>query len=158
MFDGDGFGLGLTVVAVDEPPLPSAPGERRARWDEVLPPESRSRAGQANELSRLQAEKGRMFAYEARLVCEFADTCEAGEFFVDELAAALGTSVTAASYAWIQSQTLHRQLPGTWAALADGELDVRVRAASSPRSVAPAVSTRPCSARWRRPCCHARSS
>jgi len=124
VFDGDGFGLGLTVVAVDEPPLPSARGERRARWDEVLPPESRSRAGQANELSRLQAEKARMFAYEARLVCEFADTCEAGEFFVDELAAALGTSVTAASYAWIQSQILHRQLPGTWAALADGELDV----------------------------------
>ncbi len=146
MFDGDGFGLGLTVVALDGAAGPAA--ERRARWTEVLPPESRSRAGQAMELDRLQAEKARMFAYEAALVCGFAENAsaadetvltepsgpdrpwaqrepaEVGEFFVDELAAALGTSVTAASYAWVRAQTLVRRLPGTWAALADGELDV----------------------------------
>src|SRR5688572_29555491 len=91
------------------------------------------------ELDRLQAEKARMFAYEAVLICQFAENCPAdevrvlaedqrepgvSEFFVDELAIALGTSVTSASYTWVQAQTLYRLLPGTWAALADGELDV----------------------------------
>ena len=118
------------------------------RLTEVLPPESRSRAGQAMELDRLQAEKARMFAYEAALICAFAENCPAddgwvrveesdgpdrapeqsergvSEFFVDELAAALGPSVTSASLAWLAAQTLYRRLPGTWAALADGELDV----------------------------------
>jgi hypothetical protein len=147
VFDGDGFGLGLTVVTLDDPDLP--PGfadEVRPRWTDILPPGVRSRAGQAMELNRVQAEKARMFAYEAELICRFADNCpedtvlvdekigpdrapeqrepQISEFFVDELAAALDTSVTSASYTWIAAQTLVHRLPGTWAALADGELDV----------------------------------
>jgi hypothetical protein len=147
VFDGDGFGLGLTVVTLDDPDLP--PGfadEVRPRWTDILPPGVRSRAGQAMELNRVQAEKARMFAYEAELICRFADNCpedavlvderigpdrapeqrepQISEFFVDELAAALDTSVTSASYTWIAAQTLVQRLPGTWAALADGELDV----------------------------------
>jgi hypothetical protein len=102
----------------------------------VLPPETRSRAGQAMELDRLQAEKARMFAYEAALICQFAENCPANEvrvlaevtgpdrapedqrepgvseFFVDELAIALGTSVTSASYTWVQSQTLYPAAAG----------------------------------------------
>src|SRR5215213_5811391 len=46
------------------------------------------------------------------------------EFFVDELAAALGTSVTSASHTWALNSTLHDRLPGTWRAMADGELDL----------------------------------
>ena len=159
MFDGDGFGLGLTVVALDRSGLPGSGsvGARAARSSEVLPPRVRSRAGQAMELNRLQAEKARLFAYEAALVCGFAERCPAdevrvlpkaaadstdpldllgvarepgvSEFFVDELAAALGSSVTSASYGCLRERTLCERLPGTWAALADGELDVpRARA------------------------------
>ena len=64
------------------------------------------------------------------------------EFFVDELAAALGTSVTSASHTWTLNSTLHDRLPGTWRAMADGELDLpRGRAIAA--EVARSASTEP---------------
>ena len=127
MFDGDGFGVGLTVAPLDAG-LPPEPGRRPSRLTEVLPPAARSRDGLALELRRMQDLEARIAAYKASLVVQFADTAdgspEAGEFFVDELAVTLGTSITSAGSLWSSSDTLVTQLPGTWAALADGELDV----------------------------------
>ena len=135
MFDGDGFGVGLTAASLESAlpsgwPVPSGVARRPSRSTEVLPPAGRSRAGLARELGRLQAHRAQLAAYEAALVVELArhdpdpdDLRQPGEFFVDELAAALGTSVTSAGLTWTTASTLVVRLPGTWAALADGELD-----------------------------------
>ena len=154
MFDGDGFGVGLTVTPLADPALieggrPVGAGWRPSRLTDLLPPDGRSRTGKAVELGRVRAMQARLQAYEAALVVSLAaespdlDDRPAGapgaaspdwpgvehpaagvsEFFVDELAAALGTSPTAAGAVWALDTTLHDRLPGTWAALADGELD-----------------------------------
>ena len=144
MFDGDGFGVGLTVAALDAGvpsgwPLPGRVRARPSRLTEVLPPVARSRAGVALELGRVQQHRAQLAAYEAALVVQLADRhpdpdaaldgadpgigVDVDEFFVDELAVTLGTSVTSAGSTWTIAETLVRQLPGTWAALADGELD-----------------------------------
>ena len=127
MFDGDGFGVGLTVAQLDAVPPPE-PGRRPSRLTEVLPPSARSRAGVARELARMVELEATIAAYKASLVVDLADRHDPGdldgaEFFVDELALALGTSMTAAGSTWTSAQTLVRLLPGTWAALADGEID-----------------------------------
>ncbi len=123
MFDGDGFGVGLTVAPLDVG-VPPEPGRRPSRLTEVLPPGGRSRAGVALELRRMQGLEARIAAYKASLVVELADTADgspdAQEFFVDELAVTLGTSLTSAGSTLLSSETLVRQLPGTWAARADG--------------------------------------
>ena len=162
MFDGDGFGVGLTVAALDAGPpsgwpLPAGVRARRSRLTEVLPPAGRSRAGVALELGRLQAHRAQLAAYEAALVVQLAEIhpdpdagpapdAPAGvaagvdvyEFLVEELAVTLGTSVTSAGSTWTFSETLVRQLPGTWAALADGELD-----AARGRAIAAEVAAHP---------------
>ena len=178
MFDGDGFGVGLTVAPLDaglpsEWPLPEGVRSRPSRLTEVLPPSARSRAGKAVELGRVRAVMARLHAYEAALVVGLAsdvpDTDDrsigepgaaspdwpgvehpsagVSEFFVDELAAALGTSPTAAAAAWALDSTLHDRLPGTWAALADGELDwSRARAIAAEVAAAPGIEPVVCTA------------
>jgi hypothetical protein len=172
VFDGDGFGVGLTVAPRDalssDWPAPDGVEVRPTRLTELLPVGSRTPAGKAAELARVQQLKAQLAAYEAAVIVSFAtnrpdtddrtvgqpgaaspdwtpvDEVPAGvsEFFVDELAAALGTSVTSASHTWALHSTLHDRLPGTWRAMADGELDLpRGRAIAA--EVARAASTEP---------------
>jgi hypothetical protein len=127
VFDGDGFGVGLTVAQLGAVPPPE-PGRRPSRLTEVLPPSARSRAGVALELGRMVELEARIAAYKASLVVDLADRHDPGdldgeEFFVDELAMTLGSSISSAGSTWTSAQTLVRLLPGTWAALADGEID-----------------------------------
>jgi hypothetical protein len=159
VFDGNGFGVGLTVAPLDllpsDWPVPEGVEVRPTRLTELLPVAARTTDGKAAELARVQRLKAQLAAYEAAVIVSFAadrpscDDRAAGEpgaaspdwapaeelpsgvseFFLDELAAALGTSVTSASHTWALASTLHDRLPGTWTALADGELDVpRARA------------------------------
>ncbi len=156
MIGGDGFGVGLTVAPLDLLPSREGVRSRPSRLTEVLPPAGRSRDGVALELRRLQALEARLAAYKASLVVQLADThdhaaeIDVPEFFVDELALTLGTSMTAAGATWTSSETLVRRLPGTWAALADGELDqARGRAIAAERDALP--HTERCSSSpWRR--------
>jgi hypothetical protein len=172
VFEGDGFGVGLTVTPRDlDPaccPVPDGVEVRPTRLSELLPVSMRSAAGKAAELERVQMLKAQLAAYEAAVIVSFADDrpdtddvpagapgaaspdwapvddAPAGvsEFFVDELAAALGTSVTSASHTWSLHSTLHDRLPGTWRAMADGELDLpRGRAIAA--EVARSPSTEP---------------
>src|SRR3712207_300532 len=154
VFDGDGFGVGLTVAPRGpEPsdwPVPNGVEVRPTRLTELLPVGTRTPTGKAAELARVQRLKAQLAAYEAAVIVSFAadrpdsddvpvgapgaaspdwtpvDGGPAGisEFFVDELAAALSTSVTSASHTWTLLSTLHDRLPGTWRAMADGELDL----------------------------------
>jgi hypothetical protein len=159
VFDGDGFGVGLTVAPLDpvpsDWPAPDGVQRRPTRLTELMPVSARTPEGKAAELARVQRLKAQLAAYEASVIVSFAadrpatDDRPAGEpgaaspgwapahghpagaseFFVDELAAALGTSVTSAAHTWALNATVHDRLPGTWRALADGELDVpRARA------------------------------
>jgi hypothetical protein len=143
VFDGDGFGVGLTVAPRDalssDWPAPDGVEVRPTRLTELLSVGSRSPAGKAAELARVQRLEAQLAAYEAAVIVSFAgdrpdtddrtvgqagaaspdwtpvDEVPAGvsEFFVDELAAALGTSVTSASHTWALHSTLHDRLPGT---------------------------------------------
>ena len=132
--------MGLTVAPLEAGPPSGRPvgagvRVRPSRLTEVLPPAGRSRAGVARELGRLERLEAQLTAYRAALVVQLADTRpdpgttepapgeEVAEFFVDELALTLGTSMTSAGSTWTFTETLVRRLPGTWAALADGELD-----------------------------------
>jgi hypothetical protein len=154
VFEGDGFGVGLTVAPLDplpaDWPVPDGVEVRPTRLTELLRVATRTPGGKAAELGRVQRLKAQLAAYEAAVIVAFAadrpssedrplgkpgaaspdwasaEDLPAGvsEFFVDELAAALGTSVTSASHTWTLMSTLHDRLPGTWTALADGELDV----------------------------------
>ena len=71
MFAGGGFGVGLTVAALDLPRGPS-PSERPARLSEVLPVEARTAEEKALELRRVQQLKARLAAYEVDLVAGLA--------------------------------------------------------------------------------------
>ena len=58
MFDGDGFGVGLTVTPRDPDPFdrpsPDGVSVRPTRLTELLPAASRTPAGKAAELERVQ--------------------------------------------------------------------------------------------------------
>jgi hypothetical protein len=71
VFIGGGFGVGLTVAALDLPVEP-LPGERRARLSEVLPVAARTAEEKALELRRVQQLKARPAAYEVDLVAGLA--------------------------------------------------------------------------------------
>jgi hypothetical protein len=172
VFEGDGFGVGLTVTPRDldpfESPAPDGVEVRPTRLTELLPVATRTPLGKAAELARVQLLKAQLAAYEAAVIVSFADdrpdtddvpagapgaaspdwapvddpSAGVSEFFVDELAAALGTSVTSASHTWTLSATLHDRLPGTWRAMADGELDLP-RGEAIAAEVARSSSTEP---------------
>ncbi len=131
-------------------PVPDGVTERPSRIGEVLPVAGRTSAQLAVELGRIVVAQAQLAAYQAEVVCALAalrpdaDDRRQGdpgaaspdwvpgpehppagvsEFFVDELALALGTSKTSAHYVWQHASTLRTRLPATWAALADGRLD-----------------------------------
>ncbi len=149
MFEGDGFGVGLTVTAVDCPwPVEAAPpagvvAVRPSRLTEVLTVDRWADADIASELERVQALKAQLAAYESGLVMALAahrpDALDGGpgrgmsasspvpgtsEFFVDELAAVTNSTGRSAGVLAEFSWVLVERLPVVWAALADGELDV----------------------------------
>jgi hypothetical protein len=141
------FPSGMTPAEL----VPPGATVRPARLGEMLPVGSRGDADLAAELQRVVQIEGQLAAYKAELVAEFASrrpdrldvprgrpgaaaaqgTDEHGrpeflgtsEFFADELALVLNCSRSAATTLIGQAFTLLHQLPATWAALADGELD-----------------------------------
>lgn len=72
MFDGGGFGVGLTVAEFGLDTGPMVPGQRAARLIEVLPVASRSAAEVAAELVRVQQLEGALAAYKLDLVAGLA--------------------------------------------------------------------------------------
>ncbi|MGY1744278.1 DUF222 domain-containing protein [Blastococcus sp. SYSU D00695] len=112
-----------------------------------LPVELLTRSEKAVALERLVAERARLAAYEAELVLSLADESpdsadpppgargarsgwsaeralpEVSEFFPAELAMALNCGRGAAARLAARAWTWRDNLPGTFAALADGELD-----------------------------------
>ncbi len=76
MFDGDGFGMGLTVAPRDLDPVgwPVHDGVevRPTRLTELLPVVGRTTAGRAAELARVQRLKAQLAAYEAAVIVSFA--------------------------------------------------------------------------------------
>jgi hypothetical protein len=152
VFEGGGFGVGLTVTEVAggwsveaAPPagVPDCAVVRPSRLTEVLSVERWAAADVAAELERVQALKAQLAAYESGLVmalaghrCEDLDggpgrgvnACSpvpgTSEFFVDELAVVTNTSVRSAGVLAEFSWVLGERLRCVWAALADGVLDV----------------------------------
>ncbi|MGY1803390.1 DUF222 domain-containing protein [Blastococcus sp. SYSU D00922] len=156
MFEGGGFGVGVTVMSVDLTPaqpeiLPPGVTSRPTRLGELLPPASRTDAELAAELQRIEQAEGMLAAYKLELVAELADrrpdsddrqigepgaaspdwlpgpghepAAGVSEFLADELAIILTCSRTAATKLADAALLLKAPLQGTWAALADGELD-----------------------------------
>jgi hypothetical protein len=153
VFEGGGYGVGLTVAPLDVEPwpvesLPAGVRARPSRLGELLPVRRMTAAQKAEQLLRVQEAESALAAFKAELVVGLAfDRPASGdrqrgqvgvasgewaaklldgdvsEFFPDELAAVLNCSRAAASQLWEWSTTLVRRLPATWAALADGALD-----------------------------------
>jgi hypothetical protein len=151
MFEGGGFGVGLTVNRLELSPLaafPSEVEERPARLSELMPVAARSDAELAAELRRAAAADSRLWAYRVELVAQLAARRPASldraagrpgaaapgwsrpapalegrsEFLPDELAMVLDCSRSEATRLAEVALTLLLRLPDTWAALADGEL------------------------------------
>ncbi len=77
MFDGGGFGVGVTVdrlVVAPWPPSELPPGvvQRPTRLGELMPVAARTHAQIAAELQRIQAMEAKLAAYTAELVAELA--------------------------------------------------------------------------------------
>ena len=77
MFDGDGFGVGLTVAPLDlglpvEEPVPVGVSRRPSRLTDVLDVEGFSDAQYARELSAINVGRAKLAAYEAAVVAGFA--------------------------------------------------------------------------------------
>ncbi|WP_216870732.1 HNH endonuclease signature motif containing protein, partial [Modestobacter excelsi] len=121
---------------------------RRSRLTDVLDVAGFDDADFVRELVAVRDLRAQLAAYEAAVVAEFAarrpqrfdltddepghgvegylpDRAPAGvsEFFADELAVVAGISRSAATVLTERSLVLRRELPDTWAALADGLID-----------------------------------
>jgi hypothetical protein len=146
-----------------------------ARLGEMMPVAARSQSERAVELQRVTVIEGLLAAYKVELVAAMARhrtatadrkpgepgaaspawagdpqddrLPEVSEFFPDELALTLNCSRAGATNLAELALTLTERLPGTWAALADGELDwPRARAIAGElgwkaRNTPPAVVT-----------------
>ena len=77
MFEGGGYGVGVTVASLEPVPwpatvLPAGVVERPTRLGEMMPVAARSDAELAVELQRVDHVEGRLAAYRAELVSEMA--------------------------------------------------------------------------------------
>ncbi|CCH90352.1 HNH endonuclease [Modestobacter italicus] len=129
-------------------PAPEGVTRRPARVTDLLDVDGFDDAEMARELVAVAVGRAKLAAYEAALVAGFAarrpqqsdltedqpghgvegylpDRAPAGvsEFFADELAVVAGISRAAATALTERSLVLRRELPDTWAALADGLID-----------------------------------
>jgi hypothetical protein len=144
VFEGGGYGVGVTVVDLEPvpwPQLPPPPGVEvhPARLGEMMPVAARTQAEQAAELARVDRVEAQVAAYKVELVAGMARASaaaddrrsrdpderlpEVAEFFPDELAQILNCSRAAATTLAELSLTLVERLPSTWAALADQRID-----------------------------------
>jgi hypothetical protein len=78
VFEGGGFGVGVTVMTVDDEPWPGDPlppgvVARPTRLGELLPVASRTDAEIAAELQRIEQVEAELAAYTLELVAELAD-------------------------------------------------------------------------------------
>ena len=154
MFEASGFGVAVSPslhMPADFPVEPLRPGvtRRPSRLTDVLDPAGFDDRGLAGELAAVRRARSQLAAYEAAVVAELAarrpattdltedqpghgvegwgpDRVPAGvsEFFADELAALTRCSPAAATGLAERSLVLVHQLPATWAALADGLIDL----------------------------------
>ncbi len=129
-------------------PAPEGVTRRPARLTDMLDVDGFDDAEIARELAAVAVGRAKLAAYEAALVAGLAarrpqqsdltedqpghgvegylpDRAPAGvsEFFADELAVVAGISRAAATALTERSLVLRRELPATWAALADGLID-----------------------------------
>jgi len=152
VFEGGGYGVGVTVTPLEPLPWPQVPPPpgveiHPARLGEMMPVAARTRAERATELERITRVEAQLAAYKVEIVAASARESAAaddprpgrpgdsgpeadderldgvGEFFSDELALTLRCSRTAATTLAEVSLTLTERLPAIWAALADGALD-----------------------------------
>ncbi|CCG03184.1 HNH endonuclease signature motif containing protein [Blastococcus saxobsidens] len=162
MSSGVGFAVGVTVVPVDQAPLPwEIDDPDPVRWAEPLGarlPAHRSAAEVAVLLQQIAVAEAQLAALRLELVMDLAAARPApgdprpggeragevrpagtSEFVADELAMVLNCSWTAAVTLLGQSETLTTRLPATHVALRVGELDwPRARAiAEELRATAP---------------------
>jgi hypothetical protein len=152
VFEGGGFGVGLTVHPVGPAlapaePLPSGMSSHPSRLSELMPTSSRSDRELAAELQRAFRAEDQLWAYRVRMVVDLAarrpacrdrlgkpgaaapgwrESCWAlegvSEFLPDELRMTLNCSRGEATRLAQVALVLDRWLPHTWAALADGDL------------------------------------
>ncbi|MCZ2848704.1 HNH endonuclease signature motif containing protein [Modestobacter sp. VKM Ac-2978] len=138
----------VSASLAELPPPPAGVTRRRTRLSEVLSPSGFTDAGLVGELAALADVRAQLAAYEAVVVAELArrrpvewDLSEeqpghgsedwapvrvpvgVSEFLADELALVAGISRTAATVLAERSLVLVRELPATWAALADSLID-----------------------------------
>jgi hypothetical protein len=138
----------VSASLAELPPPPVGVTRRRTRLSEVLSPSGFCDAGLVGELGALADVRAQLAAYEAVVVAELArrrpvewDLSEeqpgrgaeewrpvrvpvgVSEFLADELAVVAGISRTAATVLAERSLVLVRELPATWAALADSLID-----------------------------------
>jgi Domain of unknown function (DUF222) len=152
VFEGVGFGVGLTMVPLDLMAEavygPHDPDRRPTRLGEMLPPAARSEAELGAEFGRVNAADSQLWAYRVELIVDLAARRPAGrdrqpgtpgaaspawagpeslpdgvsEFVPDEIAMLMNCSRAEATTLTCVAWTLHQRLPDTLAALADGEL------------------------------------
>ena len=78
MFEGGGFGVGLTVNQLDVPGrpggelLPADPDWHPTRLGELMPVAARSESGLAEEMRRANIADSRLWAYRVEIVVELA--------------------------------------------------------------------------------------
>jgi hypothetical protein len=171
MFEGGGFGVGLTVTDLCLDTGPRLDGERPARLGEVLPVAARTPGEKAAELQRIQAAEAALAAYKLELVAGLAADRPAtydrqpgqpgaaspdwapgigtpqqpgvSEFFADELAAILNFSRAEATRLAGAAGLLTGLLGATREALADGALDWPRARAIAEELLEPAAETAP---------------
>lgn len=160
VFEGSGFGVGLTVDQLDVPPWATGPEPdwHPARLGELMPVAARSDAGLAEEMRRANIADSRLWAYRAELIAQLAARRSAhrdraqgrpgaavpgwvppsrvledvSEWLPDEVAMIMNCSRAEAATLTEVALTLTHRLPSTWAALADGELNwARARAVAA---------------------------
>ena len=152
MFEGDGFGVGLTINQLFAPPRPGlVPDDidrHPTRLGELMPVATRHDVGLGEEIRRANIADSRLWAYRLELIAQLAtrrrdDRDRApgqpgakvpgwttaswvldgfSEFLPDEVALIMNCSRTEATRLTETALILFHGLPDTWAALADGEL------------------------------------
>jgi hypothetical protein len=148
VFEGSGFGVGLTVNQLGVPGYPGDPERHPIRLGQLMPVAARGDAGLAEEMRRANIADSRLWAYRVEMVVELAYRRRAdrdrpagtpgaasrswagagplpeglSEFLPDEVAMIMNCSRGEATGLITVAWTLRHRLPDTWAALADGEL------------------------------------
>jgi hypothetical protein len=151
VFEGDGFGVGLTITQLSASAglVPAGRGWHPTRLGELMPVASRHDVGLGEELRRANIADSRLWAYRLELIAQLAVRRRAdrdrasdrpgaavpgwvasswvlegfSEFLPDEVALIMNCSRAEATKLTEAALVLLHQLPDTWAALADGELN-----------------------------------